>query len=1631
MRNRYLSFLPIPALIIIIASLHATVKPTAFYDPGWLIAGMNTIFITLICFVVSFIALINYRSTGRVQILLLGCGVLIFGVGGAVAGFVRDLPDGANLNVTIYNTGAFVGALFHASASLILISGISPDIGSKRKSIWLAVSYFGVFVFMALLTLASIKGLLPPFFIQGQGATPIRQAILGSADVLFAFTFLVFLAVYVRNKEVFLYWYSLALALTSISLSAFLIQQSVGSPVGWAGRSSQYLAGVYFLIALTKTIRSADERRTSFTNVFTSSLSPLEEKFRLLAENSPDIIDRIDSQMRHLYVNLAGVRFYGKPLGSIIGKTIDADVPEPYRSQWEAHLRQVFATGQPFEAENYYQAPDGWKYYHSRLVPEFSADGSVTSVLVVSRDITDRIKAETGLLESEERYRCLVEQAVDGIFMADARGRYIDVNSAGAQMLGYSREEICGLAATDVILPGETARMPGQMSELKSGMVVTNEWQFRRKDGSTFTGEVVGRQLPDGRLLGILRDVTARKQAEQQSKLDLDAMTRLNRLGTLFVREGNLKPVLDEIVDAAIAISGSDFGNIQLLNPASGELKIVSHRGFPQWWIDFWETVSKGQGTCGTALERGNRVIVEDVEQSPIFIGTPGLEIQRRAGVRAVVSTPLKSRSGVPLGMFSTHFKTPKRPDDRTLQLLDLLARNAADIIDYAQKEESLRESEERLRVIAQAAHIGFFEWNASKDTAYWSLEQYEIFGFEPYSPITSDRWLKGVHPEDRERVMQNRVRLLERGRAEGQVKGHKDEYRFIHDDGSVHWLESNLSLEMMEDEPILRGTVWDVTERKQAEEALRESEKQKAFLLRLSDTLHPLRDPVAMQEATSRLTSEYLDIGRITYCEVRYEPDVIVYVARDWPRRAMPSLAGGRYRMDDFGPFLAKTLTAGRISTVADAESEPSLSSGERDNWRAIGVVSNCSIPVMKEGTFVSYLTAQDNRPHYWSDSEIKLLEHVADISWTAVERANAEAALRESENRFQSMSQFSPAMIVITRISEGTLLFTNPTFDSAFGFAAGELIGRKAHELYANPKDRQELINMVQLNGSIQGREVQGKKKDGTIFWISASTCIINFGSEQVLLSAFLDITERKRAEEKLRESEERISRILASIQDDFYVLNRGWVFEFASQRFTSRIGKNPEDFVGKNIWEMFPKHVGTSYEENLRAVMNKREIRRFEMHGQYTDSWYGMTVFPSAGGITCLGTDITERRKAEIALRESEEMLRTLIDTAPMPVQTYGPDGIVKFWNSASEKLYGYTAQEALGRNLGDLIIPPELQQLYHQALQLGGAKTESGEFQPSGEVELLRKDGTRVTVYSAHTAICRKNQPPMLFCLDVDLTKHKRAEIALRESEQRFALSMEATSDGLWDWDATTDEVYYSPGYYRILGFEPGGFPSTLAAWKERVHPEDLERALQVNMDCVNGRTETFTIEYRLQAATGEWRWILGRGKCITRDARGRAIRLIGTHMDITERKQAEEDLKRLNDELMISNKELDAFAYSVSHDLRAPLRSMEGFAKMLTEDHAENLDSTGRDYIGRIRGAAERMAKLIEDLLRLSHITRQESKMTGYDLSNLASSVVRQLQEADPKRKVDVVIQDGLRARVDPDLMKIAITNLLA
>jgi diguanylate cyclase (GGDEF)-like protein/PAS domain S-box-containing protein len=285
---------------------------------------------------------------------------------------------------------------------------------------------------------------------------------------------------------------------------------------------------------------------------------------------------------------------------------------------------------------------------------------------------------------------------------------------------------------------------------------------------------------------------------------------------------------------------------------------------------------------------------------------------------------------------------------------------------------------------------------------------------------------------------------------------------------------------------------------------------------------------------------------------------------------------------------------------------------------------------------------------------------------------------------------------------------------------------------------------------------------------------------------------------------------------------------------------------------------------------------------------------------GGPECRAvlTDITERKRMEQALQESENRFRSMLRDVPnVAIQGYAMDGTTQYWNQASETLYGYTAGEAIGRSLLDLIIPPEMRADVWQAIQY---MAESGQSIPAAELSLMRKDGTRVTVYSSHSVVSIPGRQPELFCLDVDLTERKRMEEALRESEWRNRVVSEFTTDYIFVVDVEQDGIlklrWASDNMQRLTGRSIEDVV-TSELWRNIIHPDDAELFFGFARQIIS-TGEAGELECRTFQKHGDERWIriFARPQM---DGGERVVTIVGAIKDITERKRAEEELRYLS------------------------------------------------------------------------------------------------------------------------------------
>jgi len=288
------------------------------------------------------------------------------------------------------------------------------------------------------------------------------------------------------------------------------------------------------------------------------------------------------------------------------------------------------------------------------------------------------------------------------------------------------------------------------------------------------------------------------------------------------------------------------------------------------------------------------------------------------------------------------------------------------------------------------------------------------------------------------------------------------------------------------------------------------------------------------------------------------------------------------------------------------------------------------------------------------------------------------------------------------------------------------------------------------------------------------------------------------------------------------------------------------------------------------------------------------------------------------------------------------------------------------------------------------------------------------------------------------LQREVEERKRTEKLLSENEVRLNRSQEIAHLGSWELDLVNNVLTWSDEVYRIFGLQPREFGATYEAFLEAVHPEDRDAVNEAYSGSLREGRDIYEIEHRVvRKTTGEIRYV--HEKCQHfRDADGRIILSVGMVHDITETRKTEEEIRSLYSELQHqvrqleeSHKELEAFSYSVSHDLRSPLRSIVGFSQALLEDYNARLDAEGRDFLNRIVAATTRMSQLIDDLLRMSRVSRRAMTREHVDLSALAKKVAGGIRNTMPERAAEFIIADGLMAYGDEHLLDVMLENLFA
>jgi len=311
-------------------------------------------------------------------------------------------------------------------------------------------------------------------------------------------------------------------------------------------------------------------------------------------------------------------------------------------------------------------------------------------------------KHETALRESERRLTRTLDSITDGFVIFDREWRYTFVNEEAARLLGRSRSELMGRKAWDVFPETVGSKEYDELHRAAATRVSAEFEAFNPNLGCWFANKAY--PTADGGMSVYFADVTARRiaedalrKAQEAQAIELADFRLLHDASTSLIREGDINALYAKIVDAAVGIMRSDFGSLQVLEKEQGALRLLAFRNLSPAAEAVWNRAqASGASTWGLASRTRERVIVPDVEQADFMAGTDDLTTSLEAGIHAVQSTPLFSRSGNLLGILSTHWRSPHMPSERDLRVLDILARQAADLMERMEAEAALREGDRR-----------------------------------------------------------------------------------------------------------------------------------------------------------------------------------------------------------------------------------------------------------------------------------------------------------------------------------------------------------------------------------------------------------------------------------------------------------------------------------------------------------------------------------------------------------------------------------------------------------------------------------------------------------------------------------------------------------------------------------------------------------------------------------------------------------------------------------------------------------------------------------------------------------------------------------------------------------------------
>jgi PAS domain S-box-containing protein len=1274
-----------------------------------------------------------------------------------------------------------------------------------------------------------------------------------------------------------------------------------------------------------------------------SNLKETRELFDTFTSNMLDGLVVIDWDGNILFANKAAYQIVGlKPRRSPRGLNMAQFLhPEDLQKALEIHM--LAKTGKVGSLTQYRiitpKHDQTWIEAIGRRVPFGGQDAS----LVTFRDITDQKSEEKALKESEERFRALHEASFGGIGIHD-KGIILDCNHGLVDITGYSMDELIGMNGLDLIAPKWRDLV---LQNIVTGYEKSYDVEGVRKDGTTYPLEIIGKNIPyHGRTVRVteFRDLSRRKQDQEALHESEDRYRKIvaaitDYIYTVHVEGG--RAVYTEHSPACEAVTG---------------YRVEEFNTDPYLWF--------------------NMVVEEDRERvreyfNQVLMDNHAGPIEHRifhkdGSVRWVANMPVVHRDEAGAIIFY----------DGVL----------SDITERKNAEEAIRQRQAKLDSIFRAAPTGI--------------------------GVVADRILLEVNDRicemtgySREELVGKTARIFYPTQEDFDYVG-TEKYCQIQDKGTgtveTHWKQKDGTIIdiLLSSTPIVPGdllagvtfTALDITERKQAEEALKESEERYRL----------------MAELTGKLVYDYdVPTGRITW------------------HGAISQLTG--YSPEEFGAVDIKAFNEmiqpeDRTEVVVILEAALKECGPYNAEYRLL----------RKDGT---YIFVEDHGVFLPDDKgrAVRMLGILGDISV----RKQADADIHEAEKRYRTL--FESANDAIFIMSEDRFIECNHMTLNMFGCdSKDDIFGHRPWEFSpieqpdgrASIEKAQELINTA-FEGTPQHFYWKHVHKDGTPFDAEVTLNRIELGDQPYLQALVRDITKRMKAEEALRESEERYHSLFEDSHAVMLLIhpNTGQIVD-ANPAACVYYGYTKQELTTKNIFE-----INTFTQEQILTEMQRAKEHEqhsfFFKHRLSNGDIRDVEVF--SGPIKISGQpllysivhDTTERKKAEAALQESEERFRGIAVNLPGGVFQFfaRPEGEMGL-NYVSEK-----ALELLGLSNDPhdffphltACIAPEDRDSFLSSINEAVNSVGRWDF----EARYIKSTGEEM--YFRGISEPMETEDGLVFNgVILDITERKRAEKALKESEERFRALIQSSLDIIVIMDENGLITYESPSLERVLKYPPGSMIGKNPL--DLMHPDDVATVARDLAEVFENVNAGFPTEFRFKRADGAWVYLEAIGNNLI-DYPG-INGVVITARDITERNKAEEERIDMERRLLHAQKleSLGVMAGGIAHDFNNLLMAILGNLDLARLDLSPV--SRSRPFIDQALKAGRRAADLTNQMLAYSGKGRFDLK--PFDLSELVQEMAHLLKASSSKTvTLNLQMEGNLPSIVaDPSQIQQIIMNLI-